>query len=140
MVGVTLESGFPARKFLEMAVRALGPTLLQALSERVVALAVGFHRFAAEGLTFAISCQVHDAKINAKYALWLPWFWGRNFQCHCQVECTASVDEISLPFDAIHAGFLIAAHNERKQNTARERQQRNRGEPLETHHPFVIDE
>ncbi len=66
MIGMTLEASFFARKPLQVAFRALGATLLQALTQGMMALAVLLNRFTAEAFSFTISGQVDDAQINTK--------------------------------------------------------------------------
>ena len=66
MIRVFAEPGLFAREFLETAFRAFRASLLQALAQSMMALAVAFNRLTTKRLTLAISSQVHDAQINAE--------------------------------------------------------------------------
>src|SRR6266567_9229984 len=51
-----------------------------------------------------------------------------------------AVEQIGLSTDTIHAGFLIAADTERKQDAANKRGQRNRISLFEGHDTRIVDD
>src|SRR6266702_3561773 len=118
MIGMTLESSFFARKPLQVAFRALGATLLQALTQGMMALAVLLNRFTAVGFSFTISGQVDDAQINPKgsrgFIGWGYWY----LKGHRQVALPVAIDEVCLSFDPIHANGLIPSHTERNKDAS----------------------
>ena len=138
MIRMALKPGFPAREFLEMPFRALRPALLQALTQAMMALAVLLDHLTTKGFPLAIGGKVDDAQVNTER---LGHFIGRgcgDIQRHSQKERPLALEEISLSFDTVHPGLLVAADAEGNQNAPRERQERDGQQSLETHHPLIV--
>src|SRR5258708_5778026 len=138
MIGVFTEPGFFAREFLEMPFSRLCATLLQALAQGMVSLAVLFDSFTAERFTFTISGKVNNTEINTKYPIRGIGYRFRSIQGNGKIESTIAVKQVSLPFNGIHTGLLIATYQERDKHTTRERQERDGSKSLKTHNALVI--
>src|SRR6266567_1800629 len=140
MIHVPLKSGFLAREFFQVSFGTLRSTLLQALTEGMMPLAVLFDRFTAEGFPFAVCSQVDDAQINTEGISHFLERRSRDIKRHSQVEDTVAIEQVSLPFDGIQTSFLIASHTEGNKDATRESQEGNGIQSLEAHHTGVIDE
>src|SRR2546430_3345971 len=140
MIGVPLEPGFFARELLQMPFRAFGATLLQALTKSMMPLTVLFNGFTTESFPFAVCSQVDDTKINTEGIRRLIGSRGRDIEGDSQVECPVAIEQISLPFDGIQTGLLIASHTEGNEDATRERQERNGSQSLEGHDSLIIDD
>src|SRR5947207_646860 len=101
MIHVPLKSGFLAREFFQVSFGTLRSTLLQALTEGMMPLAVLFDRFTAEGFPFAVCSQVDDAQINTEGISHFLERRSRDIKRHSQVEDTVAIEQVSLPFDGI---------------------------------------
>src|SRR5579884_2646902 len=119
MVSVFLEPGLFARELLEMPLRRLRATFLQALTKGLMPLAVMLNRLTTKGLTCTIGGKIDDAEINAKRPFNGLHFWLWRVQCHRKEERSITIDQIGLPFDPIHSCFLVFPHKEGNQDTAR---------------------
>src|SRR5205807_3123209 len=118
----------------------LGATLLQALTKSMMPLTVLFNGFTTESFPFAVCSQVDDTKINTEGIRRLIGSRGRDIEGDSQVECPVAIEQISLPFDGIQTGLLIASHTEGNEDATRERQERNGSQSLEGHDSLIIDE
>src|SRR5258708_6965218 len=139
MIGILAKTGFTPREFFEMTFGILGSALLQALTQGMMSFAVPLNSLTAEGLAFAIGCQVDDAQINAQCPIRCTGRGLWHFQRDCQREDAITVKQISLPLDPIHASFLIATNTERNKDTSSECDQGNRVQTFERHDTWIID-
>src|SRR5439155_17804904 len=89
---------------------------------------------------FTVSSQVDDAEIDAERSTSFLWFRSRNFQCDSQIEGSIPIKEISLPFDCIYTGLLIAPHDKGNKHTARKGQKRHMGYSFKAHDTLIIDD
>lgn len=138
MIGVFLETGLPSRQLLEVAFRALRPTLLQALTELVVALAIVLNGLTAKGLTVAIGGKVDDAQVYPQRLAGVVRLRGGNIQRHRKRESAVTVEQVGLPFDLIETGLLIATNAEGNQDAAMQGQQGDFIQSLKGHQALII--
>ena len=133
MIGVFLKPGFFARELLKMPPGAFRPTLLQALAQGCMALAVTLDSLSAKGFAFAVCSQVDDAEIDTQHSIRSIRRWLRNVKRYRQIERPVAVEQVGLPFDGIQARLLIVPNLEGDQYPPRDGQQGNGQESLEGH-------
>jgi len=139
MIPVFAESGFFARKFLEMSLRGFRAALLQALAQGMMTLARLLNGLPAKGFALTIGCQIDDAQINAQDTRRLVWFRSRNIQRDRQKELPLAIEQVGLSFDAVQTGLLIAANAEGDKYAALQCQERDSQQALEAHDSLIVD-
>src|SRR5438876_3227684 len=140
MIGVFTETGFFARKFLEMTFSGLSAFLLQGSTQVQHALACLLYLLTIECFACTVSGYVDNAQINAEGISWLIRRWGRNVKSHRQIENTVAIEEIGMSLDSTQTGLLIASHQKWNQDTARKGQEGHMRQALKGHHTRVIDD
>src|SRR5262249_48704801 len=148
MVGLRLESSLTTRKVSQLAPDLLrtfsgsfplGRFLLKGAARLSIVLPDFFDLIAGVDFTVAVSCDIHNPKVNADEV----GCWYRRFIRHVNGDEQKPLpipppNEIGLPCGERESVLLALTHHERHDHTAFERQQRNAAGPLERHDAAVI--
>src|SRR6266849_601779 len=140
VVGVTFETSFFARKLFQVPFSRLGTTLLETLPKSIHPFAVLLNSFTAEGLTFGVRRNIHNAQINTERTT----FRFVGLRCgylkgHCEVENTIPIEQIGLPFDLLHSRLLVTTDTEGNNHAPLQCYEGDPVEPLESHHTRIIN-
>lgn len=107
-------------------------------ADGVILLADSFHMLPRDAGAVAGGDDLLDAKINAQKLLDLDWGFVGQVYGRQQVELAAPEDQVALALDAVKAGLLVLAINQRDDLPAFERQQACLVHALKAHQSLVV--
>ena len=139
VVGIPSEPLFPAREPLEVPLCALGSAPLE-LDLQLFAPTHDFvHPLALVHGSVGVHGEVDDAQVNTENANGVVWSWFWGIDHDSEVEHAFSEQEVGLPVNPVHAGFLVVADADGHTDSPVEGQDRGLFESLPREDALVVD-